>query len=209
VVDKWLKQLEVHLIVRCHPQLHMTGFKRSSSDVEANGVGATLTWYGNAGFFVDGAVRITHYDASAGSVASTTGFGRAISLEVGALLPADEHLVLIPQAQFTYSSVDFSPFSDAQGVDVTLNDGSSLRGRFGFALEWDQNWTSNTDELHYARFRGNMNVTDVPQWNRSRGLRNPLAERFSGLVGRDWIQQHDIVDRWCGAFFECKPLHFA
>ena len=47
---------------------------------------------------------------------------------------------MTPQAQITYSSIDFDDFTDSTGSIVELKDGDSLKGRLGVALGREARW---------------------------------------------------------------------
>src|SRR5690606_35921829 len=112
-------------------------------DSDGFGVGATFTWYGETGFYVDGQGQMTWYGSDLKSKTAGQslaeghdGFGYALSLESGKRVDLDEGLTLTPQAQLVYSSVDFDSFTDPlSGGQVELGDGDSLRGRLGVALD--------------------------------------------------------------------------
>src|SRR5690606_10404300 len=90
------------------------------------GLGAGTTWYGNSGFYVDGQAQATWYDsdlssrtAGVGRLASgNNAFGYGLSLETGQRMTLDPKWSLTPQAQLSYSSVDFDRFTDPFGAQV-------------------------------------------------------------------------------------------
>ncbi|WP_235916894.1 autotransporter family protein [Brucella anthropi] len=111
------------------------------------GIGGTLTWYGESGFYVDAQVQATWYDSDLGFdggnatlTNSNHGFGYALSVEGGKRIALDPAWSLTPQAQLVWSSVDFDDFSDVFGADVRLDRGRSLQGRLGLALDHQNSW---------------------------------------------------------------------
>ncbi len=111
-------------------------------DSTGYGIGATLTWHGEDGTYLDAQGQITSYDSDLSSdlvdgalESGNNGFGYALSLEAGRRFAAAGPWSLTPQAQLVYSSVRFGDFDDRFGAPVSLSDGDSLLGRLGAALE--------------------------------------------------------------------------
>jgi fibronectin-binding autotransporter adhesin len=116
------------------------GAAAGSADIDFFGGGVNVTWYGAGGWYFDNVVQYTAYDidlstASRWSSASTDGYGIALSHEAGYRIPLGDDVALVPQAQLTYQNVDFDDFIDPDGVFVSLQDGDSLVGRLGMAVE--------------------------------------------------------------------------
>ncbi|MBR1213918.1 autotransporter outer membrane beta-barrel domain-containing protein [Bradyrhizobium sp. JYMT SZCCT0180] len=113
---------------------------------EGSGVGGTLTWYGDNGFYVDGQAQSMFYrsDLSSVLVGSMThgneGVGYAFSAETGKRFGVGNGWSLTPQAQLSYSKVAFESFADRFGAQVSLRDGDSLLGRAGLALNHQKTW---------------------------------------------------------------------
>jgi outer membrane autotransporter protein len=121
-------------------------FGNGQIHVGATGVGGTLTWYGDNGFYVDGQAQSTIYrsDLSSALANSLThgneGSGYAFSVESGKRIAAGNGWSLTPQAQLSYSKVDFDSFADRFGALVSLRDADSLLGRAGLALNHQKIW---------------------------------------------------------------------
>jgi outer membrane autotransporter protein len=113
------------------------------NSTESYGLGATLTWYGSAGTYVDGQASVAWLssdlsaDAVGDLVDGNDGLGYAFSLEAGRKMPVGGNWSLTPQAQLAYTSVDFDDFTDQFGAEVSLERGDSLKGRLGVALDYD------------------------------------------------------------------------
>jgi len=129
------------------------------------GVGGTLTWYGNNGFYVDGQGQATWYDSNLSSatagrslVDGNDAFGYALSLETGKRVDLNNGLTLTPQAQLVYSNVDFDSFVDPWGVGVSLGNGDSLRGRLGVSLDKETSWTAANGTLSRNHLYGVANL---------------------------------------------------
>ncbi len=118
--------------------------------VEGAGVGSTLTWYGDNGFYVDGQAQsmFYHSDLSSMLVGSLThgndGLGYAFSVETGRRIAVSNGWSLTPQAQLAYSKVDFASFADRFGARVSLRDNDSLVGRTGLALSHQKTWNDGS-----------------------------------------------------------------
>jgi len=116
-----------------------SGIGDGSASTTGYGVGATLSWFGENGFYVDGQVQMallrSDLDATGiGRVGDDIhGSGHAASLEAGRKIALGDGWSLTPQAQLAWSSVDFDSFTDRFGAVVSLKDGDSLKGRIGIA----------------------------------------------------------------------------
>lgn len=118
--------------------------------VEGTGVGSTLTWYGDNGFYVDGQAQSMFYRSDlsselAGSlIHGNEGLGYAFSAETGKRIGLGNGWLLTPQAQLSYAKVAFDGFADRFGAPVALRDGDSLLGRAGLALNHQRTWNDGT-----------------------------------------------------------------
>lgn len=116
------------------------------------GIGANLTWLGNNGFYADAIAQFTLYDSSLSNKpgGNNQGWSGAASLEAGKRMDLGSGWALVPQAQLSYSSVDFEKFIDVNGARQKLGEGNSLQGRIGVRIEnlssW-QNADNKTDRL--------------------------------------------------------------
>jgi len=110
-------------------------------NVEGAGIGGSLTWFGDNGFYVDGQSQVTWYKSDlssdlAGTVAGNKwGYGYAVGAEGGRRVPIGGAFSLTPQAQLTYSSVNFDGFNDRFGAHVSNDRARSLLGRAGLSLD--------------------------------------------------------------------------
>ncbi|WNV09578.1 autotransporter outer membrane beta-barrel domain-containing protein [Tardiphaga sp. 709] len=114
--------------------------------VEGAGVGGTLTWFGDNGFYVDGQAQSMFYRSDLSSVLAGSmthgneGVGYAFSAEAGKRFFVGNGWSLTPQAQLSYSKAEFDRFTDRFGAPVSLRDGDSLLGRAGLALNHQKTW---------------------------------------------------------------------
>lgn len=134
-------------------------------DTTGFGLGATLTWYGDNGFYVDAQSQATWYDSDLKSdlvdgamESGNNGFGYALSLETGRRFAASGPWSITPQAQLVYSSVDFDTFNDRFGARVSLDDGDSLVGRLGVALDREESWQRTDGQTARAKIYGIANL---------------------------------------------------
>ena len=124
-------------------------FGNGRIQAEGSGVGGTLTWYGDNGFYVDGQAQTMFYrsdlsSALVGSMAhGNEGFGYAFSAESGKRIGVGNGWSLTPQAQLAYSKVDFDDFTDRFGALVSLGNADSLLGRAGLSLNHQKTWNDS------------------------------------------------------------------
>jgi fibronectin-binding autotransporter adhesin len=103
--------------------------------------GATLSWYGPRGFYVDSQVRTTWFDSDLRSTVlgaltdGNDGHGQAYSVELGKRSPIDAKLSITPQVQMVYSTVGFDRFADPNDAEVSSGRGESLKTRWGLAID--------------------------------------------------------------------------
>ncbi len=128
--------------------------------INANGYGptATLTWYGNNGFYVDGQAHAIWYDSDLFSNTSNQTLKNnndaqsyATSLEIGKRILFNTNWSFTPQTQFGYYQVDFNHFKDVFGADVSLNNAKNLIGRLGLSVDYqnrDLNSLGIVDRSH-------------------------------------------------------------
>jgi len=125
-------------------------YGRGKIDATGTGIAATLTWYSSGGFYVDGQAQVTWFDSDITSttegrkdVRGNNGHGYVLSAETGNRYQLGNGFFLTPQVQLVYSRVDFDSFTDPFGARVSLNDGDSLRGRFGVSLDHEAGWVAS------------------------------------------------------------------
>lgn len=113
--------------------------------------GATATWFGERGTYVDLQSQAVWMQTSAASTDSgrlkedlpATAF--ASSLEIGQEVSFANRWKAIPQAQLKWGQVSASQFFDATGSRVDIGHNDSLIGRAGLAIRYDRQGTG--DEL--------------------------------------------------------------
>lgn len=121
---------------------------QGNSDIDTTSLGLTLsaTWLDARGFYVD--TQLQYNDNSSDTRDPATGLEQndidsdqyAISVEVGRPYEVKPGLVLIPQAQLTYASLDVDDFTDSSGNNVVFDDADSVLARLGLsANKWFAN----------------------------------------------------------------------
>ncbi len=136
-----------------------------SIDTTAYGVGASLTWYGTGGFYVDAQAQYSWYDSDLRSQTAgrtladgNDGSGYALSLETGKRIELNNGLTVTPQAQLVYSSIDFDGFDDAFGTNVSLVRGDGLNGRIGVSLDKEELWIGREGSNSRSHLYGIANL---------------------------------------------------
>jgi len=136
-----------------------------SIDATGYGLGGTLTWYGDTGFYVDGQAIVTwlnsdiHSDTLSTTLASSNdGHGYMLSVEAGQRIAIAPGWSLTPQAQLTYAAVGFDDFTDRFGATVSLDHGDSTIGRLGFSADYEDEWQDATGQTSRAHGYGIANL---------------------------------------------------
>ncbi len=127
------------------------------------GLGGTLTWYANNGYYVDGQAQVMRFNSDLNSrlasrrlTKGNDATGYALSVESGKRIPLSPEWSLTPQAQLVYSRVDFDRFDDAFGATVRSNDGASLQSRLGVTL--DRETRGGKDGMNRSHIYGIANL---------------------------------------------------
>ena len=159
-------------------------------DTKGYGVGATLTWFGTAGAYLDAQAQASWFDSDLASdilgerANGEGGQGYALGLEAGQVFAAGGSLTLIPQAQLTYSNTDFDSFIDRSGGQVASDKGDSLQGRLGLALEHDWSGADHNGQDRQANLFGLANLTyEFLDGSRMRMAGTPISSRDERLWG--------------------------
>lgn len=148
----------------------MATFGRSTADVSATthgiagsgtvdtgafGIGGNVTWTGSGGdldgVYVDTVGQITWYDtdfgaSDAGSLASTSAVGGAISVEVGKWIEVAKGFAIVPQTQLAYIATSAGGFTDRDGALVDGISASGFVGRTGIRAEHSRFLGSGPDD---------------------------------------------------------------
>ena len=130
-------------------------------ETQGYGIGATLTWYGANGNYLDAQGQMNWYDTDLQSkligaplAKGNDGTGYNVGVEVGRVIPLSAQWTLIPQAQLTYGKASFDTFVDPFKAQVSLDKAKSLMGRLGVALDYQV----SQDEFRQGKVYGIANI---------------------------------------------------
>lgn len=129
------------------------------------GLGGTLTWYADSGFYLDGQAQVSWYDsdlssrtAGLGLTSGNDGFGYGLSIEGGQRIALGSDWSITPQAQLAYSDVNFDDFTDVFGASVGLDRGGSLKGRLGISADYHNDWRDKAGQISRSHVYGIANL---------------------------------------------------
>jgi outer membrane autotransporter protein len=138
------------------------------------GFGGGVTWYSPGGAYADGQMTFNWLDSDLNSDAlgdlsgdGIDGTVWALSIEGGYRYETSPNYYVVPQAQLIYADAEFDDFTDPFGADVSVDDGDSMVGRLGVAIEYQDLPTADGDvsRLHaygianlYYEFMGDTGV---------------------------------------------------
>ena len=120
--------------------------------LSGHGVGMSGAWLGDAGY-VDVQAEATWYEADLSATGrgvlktDVPGRGHALGVEVGRRVAVERlpaGMVLTPRAGLVHSRVSMGGFTDAAGARVSVEDGRSLKGRAGMAVEMEPGGASGS-----------------------------------------------------------------
>ncbi|WP_052185270.1 autotransporter outer membrane beta-barrel domain-containing protein [Methylotenera versatilis] len=148
----------------------------SSAKVDLRGttLALTSTYQAAAGWYLDAVAQGTRYTSEIttsqrGETGDPKGWGWGLSLEGGYPFDMGNGLIVEPQAQLSYQRIRFDKFTDIDSIDVDLNGGESLRGRFGgrvlktITTNIDRQWTPYVEAnlLHEFLSDGSITASNV------------------------------------------------
>lgn len=84
--------------------------------------------------------------------------GKALSLEVGRNFQRQGGWNWTPQAQLTYSHVDFDQFEDLFDAEVSMGRGSELLARIGLGISREANWRTDNGTTSRLQYYGIANM---------------------------------------------------
>lgn len=129
------------------------------------GVGGTLTWYKNNGWYLDGVAQVQWFRSDLRSntldvyeTKGNKGLGYTLSIEGGRKIALNNQWSLTPQAQLQYSHTTFDDFTDNKGARIKYQKGESLQGRVGLDLTREVEWISASGDKRRLKTYGTGNV---------------------------------------------------
>ncbi|CAJ0800275.1 autotransporter outer membrane beta-barrel domain-containing protein [Ralstonia holmesii] len=142
---------------------HADGADAGRDTVNANTVGLYWTHFGPSGWYLDGVVQGTRYDADASphgvNGLKTHALGYAASLETGYPIALSPQWRVEPQAQLVVQRAAFADANDG-AADVRFNSVNSMLGRLGVRVS--KRWGESPERQHTAWVRANV-------WHEFRG----------------------------------------
>lgn len=121
---------------------HFNGIRAGTNTIDGYSLGAYWTHFGPSGWYLDGVLQGTWFDAVADSrrliKLKREGFGFAASLEGGYPIALGNGWIIEPQAQLVYQTLVNGSGSDGAAL-VRFSDVDSLAGRLGARLA--RSWT--------------------------------------------------------------------
>lgn len=140
-------------------------FGHGSINTSGYGLGASLTWYGHSGIYVDGQLQTMWFDSDIqsdtvgqGLKSGNNGRGYTSSIESGKRYSLSDELSLTPQIQLTYSRVNFDTFNDPFDSKVSLESGDNLLGRIGVSLNKEIITTTKHGVSSQSNVYGNVDL---------------------------------------------------
>ncbi|ARS26810.1 autotransporter-associated beta strand repeat-containing protein [Sphingomonas sp. KC8] len=168
---------------------HASSFFGSGTiDTTGYGLGATLTWYGPRGFYIDGQAQLSWFDSDLKSgvlgrlADSNDGKGQAFGLELGKRSTVGVGLMLTPQIQVRYAHVGFDPFVDPVQADIASEKGASLATRWGLSIDHQASWDKSAGQRR-SHIYGVVNL--AYEWldrTQTRVSATPIAHRDDRLA---------------------------
>jgi len=170
----------------------------SSAKVDLRGttLALTSTYQAATGWYLDAVAQGTRYTSEIttsqrGETGDPKGWGWGLSLEGGYPFDMGNGLILEPQAQLTYQRIRFDKFTDVDRIDVDLNGGESLRGRFGgrmlktITTNIDRQWTPYIEAnlLHEFLSDGSITASNVRFDSESMGTSLQLGGGLNARLG--------------------------
>ncbi|WP_296225953.1 autotransporter outer membrane beta-barrel domain-containing protein [Ralstonia sp. UBA689] len=142
---------------------HADGADAGRDTVNANTVGLYWTHFGPSGWYLDGVVQGTRYDADASphgvNGLKTHALSYAASLEAGYPIALSPQWRVEPQAQIVYQRAAFADANDG-AADVHFNSVNSMLGRLGVRVS--KRWGESPERQHTAWVHANV-------WHEFRG----------------------------------------
>lgn len=136
--------------------------------IKANGYGggASLTWYGDNGVYVDGLGKVNWFkndidsdkNGGIGIVDGAKGFGYALSIETGRRFELNDRWSLTPQVQLSWSSLDMDDFRNVFGATNSFDRQNDLTARFGLTANYADTWQGADGFAQRTSFYAGVNL---------------------------------------------------
>ncbi|MBE8595165.1 autotransporter outer membrane beta-barrel domain-containing protein [Xenorhabdus sp. BG5] len=135
------------------------GSVHGEGKIRANGytIGATGTWYGNNGFYLDGLTQLTYFENDLDSKTASrqlgnnkSALGYALGLEAGQRFDLTPKWSLTPQVQLVHSAINMNDFHDTFGAKVRFDQSRNMKLRVGVTLDYSQKWYDDQGKSEQA-----------------------------------------------------------
>ncbi len=140
-------------------------FGRGKIKGHGYGGGASLTWYGENGLYIDAQTKLNWYknDFESDTLKQTVvkdakGFGYALSLETGKRFTLNDYWTLTPQAQLTWSSLDLDSFTDRFDAVARFKRDNYLTARLGVTADYANIWQGDDGHAQAVHFYSSANL---------------------------------------------------
>lgn len=165
-----------------------------SIDSYAWGIGASATWRGFGGMYVDVQGQTIWHTSDVSSqylgliAEENTGLGHSGSIEFGRQFAFGDGFSLTPQMQMTYYWADFQNFRDFQNTRVGLRDNTRLETRLGISADKQFIWQGEEGDTRQAQIYGILNL----YYNMMEG---------TSVIVSDVEMKHEKERGWAGIGF--------
>lgn len=166
------------------------------------GGGASLTWYGDNGLYVDGLGKVDWYrndinsDKSGGIaiINGAKGFGYALSIETGKRFDLNDYWSLTPQVQLSWSSLDMDSFRNVFGSTDSFDRQNDLTARLGLTANYANTWQGSDGFAQRTSFYAGANLYQTLTEDKSNvsisvaGRPNEVSAIIDpGSIGKTWV----------------------
>lgn len=174
-----------------------------NGEIKANGYGggASLTWYGDDGLYVDGQGKLSWYKSDIDSETmqrsvadGTKGFGYALSVETGKRFAVSQYWSLTPQAQLSWSSLKMDNFTDTFNATSSFGRQNDLIARFGLTADYVNSWQGDDGFTRRSSFYAGANLYQGLVQDESNvrisvsGRRDETSALVdAGTLGKTWL----------------------
>ncbi len=142
-----------------------SGFGNGTLRTVSDGVGASYTWYGRQGMYLDAQAQLNLFSTNMRSSVLGTlargnkGVGKAVSIELGRRVMTGSSWAITPQFQVSYAQVDFDSYVDRSQARVSADIGNRLKTRIGIAFDHHASREAASGDVRATRFYGLANVS--------------------------------------------------
>lgn len=169
-------------------------------EINTNGwsLGGAVTWYAANDFYLDGQAQMTWFNNELFSDTAHVSLtddqdhrGYALSIEAGRKISLGGNWIIVPQSQFSWSSLDSGAFKDVWGAIVDLERDSSILGRAGLSIEYNSKW--QTTDGRNAHSTAYVITNFYKDFEASRNIR-VSGTKFKNENQSNWMEVGSGID---------------